>query len=662
MNVFEKLEYMDYVRYFNDPLLVAGMSDDDLKEMSKLLTQFWKEDLYKEGRGKVQNWYNLHKIVNIELSERGYEETEMPEGVETSIEDIKSIGDDPVPCVIIKNDDHIQILPSGNVKIDNRDEMISELHKISEDDFIIYGEIDNGGSETTISIKDRIDYKPENTVYLGSDFNTHNIVSYVKKHDGESHLCIPVDDYEKKILYCDKFIENEYYSLAELENSSFSDGDKVKVRIFDVSCQQSEKVSYNIDDFKVIGLCDDNVSKLSDIDIAVRDIGSVVKLSQSNIIDKDFYDMNWHEMYPSEGKGRWIYHDHWTNLDKESSTNTNEELFELGSGDVHGDMRFELEEGKSAWGVRISLEDIDQNRESDYTNLFVQISSEREGKLEMDWKSVMPYEWVEYALEEPRIHNTDDGSFSKFFALDHGLYEIGVAHKHFREIFLESEEGLIEGRLIFRRVTWNDEKVWLVMFPEDQTPLVTRRDREQYINELLLDDVQHDFLIWNEPNTDRKPLKIDLSNNYSKEHWMSDQIAEKKISENLWKQNTEPRTNRSDVPDIKDSGHFVIQKHESIKFDHYDIRLDNGENLVSFYYKDGNAYPKLDLPKSMMAISGLPPLKPKYKEQKQFFGEYEIVSSGVYKKEDNTIVLKDKDKEIGFIELISNKAEVDLDG
>jgi len=215
-------------------------------------------------------------------------------------------------------------------------------------------------------------------------------------------------------------------------------------------------------------------------------------------IAEKFWKENWHKMYPPDGKGRFVYHHHWRGLENEL-LKTNHSL--------HGDLRFEAD--GELWGFSVFLGTTEENRKAGGDRL---ITLPKDDNLQGQFKLSMPKAWLNVGVDKPMV--TEPGEvgatsekYSKFFAIDHGTYEIGVWREHMLELFLHGEK--LKGRFLIEYApVAGGRRVWLIDKPEDQTPYAEKRELADVISELKRKGQR--WLIWRNPKEGGKPQKINV--------------------------------------------------------------------------------------------------------------------------------------------------------
>ena len=212
--------------------------------------------------------------------------------------------------------------------------------------------------------------------------------------------------------------------------------------------------------------------------------------------DEEYWAEHWHEMFPKSGKGRFVFQHHWRGLE-EDETKLDEENLLKTDHSLHGDLRFEGDE--SLWGFTVFLGETKDNREERSLN-----------GLQVTPKPEQPNEWLEVGEKEPYISKPGEvgatsEKYSKFFKIDGGTYQLGMAREHGIEIFLDG--GKLKGRYLFLYAPISGRRLWLIEKPEDEKPFAESRDLADVLRELKQKKQQ--YLIWSKPG--ERPQKIDVN-------------------------------------------------------------------------------------------------------------------------------------------------------
>ncbi len=238
---------------------------------------------------------------------------------------------------------------------------------------------------------------------------------------------------------------------------------------------------------KRIGVLKENVEKFSEDDEETR----------AEVAEK-FWQEHWHELYPTTGEGRFIYHYHFRGLTEEELDLGVEQLLDKGHS-VHGDLRFEQDDG--LWGFTLFLGAAEDVKKAD--------PLVNHQKVRGTFKLLQPKSWLTVGLEEPYISEpgavgATSRKYAKFFAVDYGTYQIGVWREHMIEVFLHGNK--LKGRLVFQYAPVGKQRIWLASMPVDQAPYAEKNELKAVLDELK--EKGQKWLIWCKPG--EKPNKIDV--------------------------------------------------------------------------------------------------------------------------------------------------------
>ncbi len=222
------------------------------------------------------------------------------------------------------------------------------------------------------------------------------------------------------------------------------------------------------------------------------------------------WEDTWTEQLPSSGKGRYTYQHHWRGLDAEKGEDrlTDRQLLNTDHS-LHGDIR--LEGDDSLWGFAVLIGSAADNKGGDK---LLSLKAGDETRLQMANKLQQPKAWLDVGKRTPLVTAPGEvGATSlksaKFFALDNGTYQLGVARQRAVEVFLKSEKldsrGL-NGRYLLTFAPVGGRRIWLLQRPEDQTPIADRRERDELIREVRAR--RQKFLVWSKPG--QRPEKINV--------------------------------------------------------------------------------------------------------------------------------------------------------
>jgi len=243
-------------------------------------------------------------------------------------------------------------------------------------------------------------------------------------------------------------------------------------------------------------------------ELAEKEPGDDFGETRKEAADK-FWKTNWHNMFPKDGKGRFSYQHHWRGLTKEEADKMSDEELLNTKHSIHGDLRFEVSP-KELFGFTVFTGTAEDNKKADGDKLVWQSEHKKDpSKLQGDFKLAIPYSWLDVGkgkgtISVPRGVGATEKKWAKFFLFDKGTYEMGVARKHMREVFLNGKK--MKGRMIFQYAPVGEGRKWLVDFPEDQTPIADKRKLEDVIKEVKKKGRR--WLIWAKPGM--KPNRIDV--------------------------------------------------------------------------------------------------------------------------------------------------------
>jgi len=212
----------------------------------------------------------------------------------------------------------------------------------------------------------------------------------------------------------------------------------------------------------------------------------------------DHWEKNWIQAFPKDGKGTFVYQHHWRGLDEDETKMSDEQLMKDTEHSVHGDLR--LSDGDGLWGWAVFLGRTQDNRGLEHLDKL--IDWKKGDNIELAPKLEQPQEWLEVGVGEPYVSEPGEAGatsekFSKFFALDRGTYQLGVARQHAIEIFLDGEK--LKGRYLFLYAPVGGRRRWLIDKPEDQTPWAESRDLADVISELK--KKRQRWLYWSKPGS-----------------------------------------------------------------------------------------------------------------------------------------------------------------
>jgi uracil-DNA glycosylase family 4 len=215
------------------------------------------------------------------------------------------------------------------------------------------------------------------------------------------------------------------------------------------------------------------------------------------------WEKSWHEYMPKSGSGRMVYQHHFRGLDEEETKLDHAALHKT-DNQLHGDLRFDGEGG--LWGFSVFLGTPKDNAADN--DKLIKLDGEKKARLAP--KMLHPKEWLSVGVGKPQLirpggPGSTRNTWSKFFAVDGGKYQLGVARESAVEIFLDGRH--LKGRYILQLADLGDgRRAWLIDKPKEQTPIAERSDLADVISELKRK--QQRYLIWGKPGD--KPKLIDV--------------------------------------------------------------------------------------------------------------------------------------------------------
>ena len=191
-------------------------------------------------------------------------------------------------------------------------------------------------------------------------------------------------------------------------------------------------------------------------------------------------------------EGEFVYQRHWMGLDDDETNLGDSELLETGNS-LHGDLRFEGDDGLFGWAVLGGSTADDKFIDGQQVPMVVKPKHSKE--------------WLKVGGDNGQVFDPGEvgasaDAFGKFFIRDLGTYRIGVASQDSVELFLDGRE--VNGRYLITRGA--DDAPWLITKPEDQSPISSREKLEDTIEDLRQRGER--FLVW--PGPSDTPQTIDV--------------------------------------------------------------------------------------------------------------------------------------------------------
>lgn len=215
-----------------------------------------------------------------------------------------------------------------------------------------------------------------------------------------------------------------------------------------------------------------------------------------------FWAAHWYESYPATGRGEFVYHHHWRGLSADEATLDERALLET-ENSVHGDLRLAFTT-EALWGFTVFLGRAEAVKERDLAGL------PADDALEGVFKLHQPVGWLDVARRAPLVVEpggvgSASRSWSKFFEVDRGTYEIGVWREHSFEVILHGSK--IKGRYLISFVpVEGGKRIWTIRRPADQTPIAQRKDLEAVARDVKKSGQR--WLVWAKPG--EKPRLVDV--------------------------------------------------------------------------------------------------------------------------------------------------------
>ncbi len=214
-----------------------------------------------------------------------------------------------------------------------------------------------------------------------------------------------------------------------------------------------------------------------------------------------FWREHWHESFPKSGKGQFVYQHHWRGLSEDEAKAEEKTLLDT-EHSVHGDLRCSFD--GALWGLSVFLgKTADLRGGRDLENL------PADDALQGAFKLHQPKAWLTVARKKPFIvepggPGSTAKTWSAFFEVDHGSYEIGVWREHFFELFLHGKK--LKGRYMIQYAQQESRRYWQIAKPDDQTPYAEKHEKEAIIEELKRKGQR--WLVWAKPG--QRPELIDV--------------------------------------------------------------------------------------------------------------------------------------------------------
>lgn len=224
------------------------------------------------------------------------------------------------------------------------------------------------------------------------------------------------------------------------------------------------------------------------------------------------WEENWHLAMPVSGKALpFILHAHWRGLSEAEAELGMDDLLKTNNS-LHFDLRLGTDQFNGWFGISLFAGTTEENREE--LRIF-RMMHDPEERLESAPKQFGPAAWLTVGLDKPLIVppagvGSTSKAWSKFFAIDHGTWRLGMARVHGLEIWLYGER--LKGRFLWQYapVEEGEERTWLFTRPEDQRPYALVHRLDDVVKELA--SKHQKWLFWpNDPEQLESGLqKIDV--------------------------------------------------------------------------------------------------------------------------------------------------------
>jgi len=399
----------------------------------------------------------------------------------------------------LKGSDAFEISPSH--LCETKDEFLSKVKsvakidgsegavvKVAEGDYPLKGVMDSQGK-----IKNVLEIKAE---VRGIQVNKNNTYSY-----------------RVGVLKGSTEYENVFEDKPNLINLGKTFSSKIKAEVGDIITVEVEEIIPQ--DKKLVFLG----PKVVDVDRTRKEPYTAIQIidmaSRSSVLQKQeegdtrtaasaaYWKNHWQECFPKSGKGHYTYQHHWRGLSENESKLSEDALLKTDHS-VHGDLRLETD-SESLWGFSVFL-----GKTSDVAGGRDLYSLKQDDKLQGAPKLKIPHGWLTAARKAPHVSKPGGpgstiSSWSKFFEVDHGTYDVGVWREHSFEVFLHGNK--FKGRLVIQYAPVGGHRAWLLSMPSDQKPFAARHEKDKIISELRGKGQQ--YLVWASPG--EKPDLIQVT-------------------------------------------------------------------------------------------------------------------------------------------------------
>lgn len=224
------------------------------------------------------------------------------------------------------------------------------------------------------------------------------------------------------------------------------------------------------------------------------------------------WEQHWHEAMPTSGKALpFILHAHWRGLTEDEARLDMAGLLQTNNS-LHFDLRLGTDRFNGWWGISLFAGPTAENR--DELRIF-RMMQDPDERLEGAPKQFGARAWLKVGLDKPLIVGpggvgSTSKAFSKFFAIDHGTWRLGMARQHAVEIWLNGQR--LKGRFLWQYAPIEPGKPrqWLFTRPEDQKPYAETHDLGEIVRELASKGQQWLFWPKDPGNLGKGAQKIDV--------------------------------------------------------------------------------------------------------------------------------------------------------
>ena len=192
------------------------------------------------------------------------------------------------------------------------------------------------------------------------------------------------------------------------------------------------------------------------------------------------WEENWYEAMPLSGKSLpFILHAHWRGLSKEETELSMEDLLKTNHS-LHLDLRLGTDRFDGWWGI----------------TLFTKAYKENES-IQSTPKMFGPSVWLKLGLNKPYVTapggvGATPHTYSKFFAIDYGTWQLGFARQHAVELILNGK--LLKGRHLWQYAPAGESRIWLFTKPEDQRLYAAAHSFDKIADEIR--SKRQRYLVW----------------------------------------------------------------------------------------------------------------------------------------------------------------------